>query len=464
MGAIGGLLGTAGGVNGTGISGPQGANIQQGVTPEQVGQSYTGANNALGQQQALLAALQGQRGIQNQNAVFNQGQNLSNQLGQLNGAGNIGQAINAQQNLANQYQNVANGTGPNPAQAMLANATGANIANQGALMAGQRGAGSNVGLLARQVAQQGASTQQQAAGQAAEMQANQQLNAMQGLSGINQSVAGMGGSLLGAQQAQQQALAGQAAGQIANQMGATTAYNQAQQAEQGQLLGALANQNNNAVGMQGNINSANAGLAGTNMQGQQGIVGGLMNAVGAGGKTATGAPPIPPAGADGGMIVKKAAGGPIGSPEVSFGQFLAGWGAGAPPSSGLNSEYQNMIPSSNAGADSIKQGGKRMGERFATNPEQPTADTAAGGGSAMAPLAMGEFKADGGLASSGGHVAAKSAAQKAVKSGNSYDNDKIPAMLSEGEIVIPRSVLQSKDPVAGAAEFVRDVIARRGKK
>jgi hypothetical protein len=69
--------------------------------------------------------------------------------------------------------------------------------------------------------------------------------------------------------------------------------------------------------------------------------------------------------------------------------------------------------------------------------------------------------AKGGLAKGGGHVAAKKPSQKAEKGGNSYSNDKIPAMLSEGEIVLPRSVTQSKDPTAAAAKFVSQVLAKR---
>jgi hypothetical protein len=62
---------------------------------------------------------------------------------------------------------------------------------------------------------------------------------------------------------------------------------------------------------------------------------------------------------------------------------------------------------------------------------------------------------------SGGVAVAKSSSQKAVKRGNSYSNDKIPALLSEGEVVIPRSVMQSADPVRGSAEFVQAVLAKR---
>ena len=78
------------------------------------------------------------------------------------------------------------------------------------------------------------------------------------------------------------------------------------------------------------------------------------------------------------------------------------------------------------------------------------------------PEARGGMMAKGGtLASSGGNVAAKSPDQKATKAGNSYSNDKIPALLSEGEIVIPRSVMQSGDPARSAADFVSKVMAKR---
>ncbi len=145
-----------------------------------------------------------------------------------NGLGN-------QTNVFNQLQGVASGTGPNPAQAMLANSTGQNVANQTAMMAGQRGASANPALIARQAAQQGANTQQQAAGQAAALQAQQQLGA------LNQ----MGG------------LANQQANQLA---AANQAYtNAALQGQQNVNQGAGI-YNNAAVGMQSNLNNNNAEL------------------------------------------------------------------------------------------------------------------------------------------------------------------------------------------------------------
>ncbi len=47
MGAMSGLLGTAGGVNGTGMSGPGQAAMQSGVTPEQLSGSYGNYQNSL---------------------------------------------------------------------------------------------------------------------------------------------------------------------------------------------------------------------------------------------------------------------------------------------------------------------------------------------------------------------------------------------------------------------------------
>jgi len=214
---LGGLLGMNGGANGTGFSAPTAAPITPGTDPNQIATAYGGAQNSLTSQQALLSALQGQNGLQNQNQVY----------GQLQG--------------------IANGTGPNPAQTMLNQATGQNVANQAALMAGQRGAGANVGLMARQAAQQGAATQQQAVGQGATMQAQQSLNALQN--------------------------AGQMANTQAGQLiSGTNANTQAQQSEQQLLQNALASNNQQNVAMQSNLNNTNAQLAGNTMDSQNDLM------------------------------------------------------------------------------------------------------------------------------------------------------------------------------------------------
>lgn len=146
---------------------------------------------------------------------------------------NYGSANSGLQDLAQQLQLQSQGGGPNLANALLQQATGQNVANQAALAAGQRGASSNVGLIARQAGQQGAQIQQQAAGQASINRLQQQLSAQSQLGGV----LGTQGSLAnqnygitqGGQSAQNAAISGnqQAMNQIGSQQGAQNAkFNQ----------------------------------------------------------------------------------------------------------------------------------------------------------------------------------------------------------------------------------------------
>jgi hypothetical protein len=221
------------------------AQIQQPTTSAQAGTALTNANTGLSNQAGFLQAVQGQNGLGNQSSVYNQ------------------------------LQGVTNGTGPNPAQAALNQNTGANIANQASLMAGQRGSSANAGLIARQAAQQGAATQQQAVGQGATLQANQSLNALNSQGAI-------------------------ANNQAANQAAATNAYSSAAQGEQGTLLNSINAQNQAAVGNQSNVNTVNAGMSGI-VAGQQGnLLSGVTSGIGSaagmipslfgGGSMSTGAP------------------------------------------------------------------------------------------------------------------------------------------------------------------------------
>lgn len=222
MGSIGGLLGTAGGASGSGFSGPENTKIIQPFNKDDAIAAQQRAQDAIQQQQAFLESIKQQNGLGNQTSVYNQ------------------------------LQGVANGTGPNPAQAQLAQATGANTANQAALMAGQRGSNANAGLIARQAAMQGGANQQNAAGQAATMQANQSLNALNQMGGLSTNMANQ-------------------------QAGATGALSSAMQGQEGQVLGGIQGANNANVGMQSNVNNVNGQLANTNMQGQQAMIGGMMN-------------------------------------------------------------------------------------------------------------------------------------------------------------------------------------------
>lgn len=489
---------------------------------------------ALSDQARLNAELSANNGAGNLGSAYGQSQNLANQLGAYNGAQNLNSSLAAQQALAqqqqgtlSQYQNIANGTGPNPAQAALNRSTGQNVANQASLMAGQRGAGANVGLIARQAAQQGAAIQQDAVGQSAALQAQQQLNALQGLSaqqqaigGTNQNVASIAAqqvgltaaqqqalanqaaqqvglqqtgtaaqqqaasNLVAQQQAQQQAIAGQAAQQVGQtqaaqaaaaqqanavagqQIGATTANTQANQSEQQILQNALAAKNQASVSSQGNVNAGNAAMANTQMQGQQALIGGALNSAG----SAMGMPKAkgglierPEKMADGGQVPAQ-----VDGPQSSFGKFLQGWGTQIISPSSTQDMSSGQMPSS--GPSALQKGASNFGKALASKMKTPTTSaspsTAFTGPDSTDSVGMG---AKGGMAKksdyrSGGNVKAKNVNQKAVKSGNSYDNDKIPALLSEGEVVIPRSVIQGKDPARGAAEFVARALAKRRRK
>lgn len=331
--------------------------------------------------------------------------------------------------MFNQLQGVANGTGPNPALAEFNQATGQNVANQAALMAGQRGAGANAGLLARLASMQGANTQQQAAGQAATMQAQQQLGALNQLGGI----------------------AGQ---QVGQQQAGITGLNQAAQGNQNSILGAINNQNANRINMQSNINSANGQIANTNAQGQQSILGGALGGAGLGAMKLFGL-------AEGGSVPGYADGGAVAVNNYAAPQSFAG-------------KYFNQMGASpqNAGSGALNQGMKDFTSAlvggFASKP-QFTAEQAVAAPSivdttsmiqptAQDPMLMGAPQVPGGqmMSSEGGKVPGK-----AEVKGDSYANDTVSAKLSPGEIVIPRSVLQGKNPVQMAAKFVEQEMLKQ---
>lgn len=505
MGAIGGLFGASGGANGTGYGAPAAADLQR--STGQTEQSYTQNQDALAQQQRLLNAIQAQGGLQNQSNVYGR----MGALGATNDA------------LYGQLQGIAAGQGPNPAQAMLNQKTGENVANQAALMAGQRGAGANVGLMARQAAQQGAGLQQQAVGQGATMQANQSLNAL----GQSAGVLGQGANIAGQQ-------AGLANTMAANQIGATGAVTSANQAEQGNLLNQMGAYNSAQVGSQGSLNSGNAALANTTMQGQQGMIGGLMNVIGGGGVGGgkanggmirsydTGgeiegfdAPPAtaqglgvnttmpqmapvgggtysgPPAGSaniasmdtslgnpqfgqsapgGGGDAFAKAVLGvnttmpQIQGPASSFGQFISGVKDNGPaPTAPIN-----MTPDSGAGAlfagvSSFSPGAKMEQAEGMMKSAGPAAALLGKGGMVDVMLSPGEkvVPPEKVTKAAGGKVEAKRVPGKAKVSGDSTKNDTYKTKLPVGSIVVPRT--KSKDSKDSAA-FVRKTLAKRGKK
>lgn len=424
-GAIGNFLGTNNQYQ------AQGAPIQAGTNAAQLNNAYTGAQGALNTQGELATGL-------------NNGLNQGNQV---------------QQTLSNQYQQQVLGGGPNPALASLNQQTGNNIAQQAALAAGQRGGGANVGLLARENAQQGAATEQQAVGQAATMQAEQQLAAEQNLQNLS-------------------------ANQIAQGQGATQVLDNAQQNEQNILQGANTAANNANVSQQSNINNVNAGISQANAGSNSNIISGIGNAL-------SNIPVIGSFLAEGGEVKKDKAqvghmpwfktpmrmaeGGIAGQQTSAPQSYVGNWlnsnvdtqGPGMQPMSNMNLESANPL-------SSIKAQGKAAPAKNLDDgqPNQFTSADAAyteGSGMDMA----GDSNASGyqamntaykgGLMTKGGPVKAQNSSQKAVKKGDSLENDKVPALLSEGEVVMDRKTLSDPGTIGQMARAVAMHIQKRNK-
>ncbi len=350
--AIGGTLGGAIGGMFDGSDASNSPKPLQGVDETQIGAAAGHVNTGLAQQQAFVNAVNAQNGLGNQTQVYNQ------------------------------LQGIANGTGPNPAQAALNQATGNNVAQQAALMASQRGVGANPGLIARQAAMQGANIQQNAAGQAATLQAQQQMAA------INAA-----GGLANQQAAQQQQALGQ--------------YNQFAQGQQQNLLNAAGQYNNVNAGIYGTDTAAATAAAGRNQEMNKGLASGLGAAA-----TALG-------GSSG-----------SGSSTPAIGGFPSL--ASAPT---MVAAHGGEIPASRAG--------QHLKGLYAQGGEVAPAPSVSVGPKLKA----------------GGPVPGK-----AKVKGDSLKNDTVAAQLSPGEAVIPRSVMQSKNPGAEAAKFVEAILAKQGPK
>lgn len=393
LSGIGGLFS---GSNGSAFQSQQ-AQVDKPSTVDEANVAEDQTQRGLYKQQQFVNALQNQNGINNQSSVFNQ------------------------------LQGVANGTGPNPAQAQLAQSTAANTANQAALMASQRGANANAGLIARQAAMQGGANQQAAAGQAATLQANQSLGALNQLGGI----------------------AGQQVGQQGN---AIQAYDQAAQGQQADILNGIAGQNNAAVANAGQYNSAQSKIAAGNQSAQTGMLGSLAQGAGKlfgmignpfSSKGLPGQSPSPGS--------TDAGGGATSSPTTDAGGIGGSGGAGAsvpvPEYTGGQISDPN-VPKS-AAARHLK--GIRM----------------ASGGTVPALLSPGELKMSKGGAeavdqgkASVTQVSEKVPGKASVK-GNSLKNDTVHANLNDGDIIIPRSITQGPNAAANAAKFVHETLNKK---
>lgn len=259
--------------------------------------------------------------------------------------------------------------------------------------------------------------------------AGQQAGAISSIQGISPALAARMASQQGSS-AMQNAAAQGATMQAQQQLGAM--------GQMGNIAGMQAGAANQ---MQGNINNVNAGLAQQTMQNQMGFIGGLFG--GASGALSPKSGAVPKA--EGGMIEAP-------SRQIQGG----GMDISAPISQPSTGDVTQSLLSKFLSGD-IAYRDKPVGGPQALQTGMTKFGTALGDRN-------GWNAANGGVARdfrSGGGVRAENQAQKAVKAGNSYANDKIPAVLSEGEVVIPRDVMLSTNPVKASADFVANVIAKR---
>jgi len=298
-------------------------------------------------------------------------------------------------------------------------------------MAGQRRSNANVGLMARQAAQQGAATQQQAVGQGATMAAQQQLSGIQAL------------------QAQQGAMANVAGQQVGQQSSALSGLNNATQGAQGNILGAIGQQNNTNVGMQSNMNNANAGIQNTNAQGGQALLGGVMGGV-ASGLTMMN---------KGGEVQKFDDGGPVqtGQPQSALGRYIQ--------KQGSNPFGAGMGNVGNPGANQLQSGMTQLGGGIGSMFGGPPAPATMG---AVVDAAAHSGGAGAAVMNKGGKIHGEKFAMqkkevpgKAKVKGDSLKNDTVNAKLSPGEIILPRTVAQHPNAPQMAAQFVAAVKARK---
>lgn len=328
-------------------------------------------------------------------------------------------AYQAQNNLAMQLLQQSKGQGPNIAQTQLASNTGNNVAAQGALMASQRGANANPALVARQAAMQGANTQQQAVGQAATLQAQQQMAAQGQLAGVQQSMAQEGLS------------------------------------QQGISQGAQASQNATLTQGQLGASNINANVSGQNAQQAGSVTGGLLDPGGAVmGKLYTGGEVKKMS--DGGMTdnIATYSEAPIQLPSLNPFQLPGGkqkQSSGSKPTAAGDTESVGTDPGWEMGGGMAGGAGDAVGGAEGAGELE-------GLGSAAVMLASGGGKVPFSRALlNGGKVSGKPKVQ-----GNSPDNDTQPTMLSPGEEVIDRETMQDPGPIGKAARMVAAHINKKG--
>lgn len=399
---IGGVASTAAGAGISALakgsqSSPQTTPIQNALQNQQVQNSIGQQNSTIDQQQQLVNALQANGGAQNQASVYNQQQGLANQLGQM-----------------------AQGGGPNPALDQLNQTTGQNVAQQASLMAGQRGAGANAGLIARQAGQQGAAAQQQAAGQAATLRSQQQLGAISAL------------------QQQQSLLGNTAQNQIGNQQTGLNSLSSQNLGQQSNLINAVQGNNAQNLQQQQGINNiqASQGAQQAGLMGQigGGVASGLGSSITSALAPTTGGMPAPAGQASTPPPTMLANGGNVqqGGPEVALKENYKG-----------KSKLGSMLYANGGKVHKKVPALVSPGEIYL--PPKKAQAVKAGKAS---PLSGEKIKGE------------------AVVKGdrNSYANDTVPKKLEAGGIVLPRSVTQSAKPKESAIKFIDALKKKHGVK
>jgi len=356
---------------------PKGPKLATAATGAQAQQATGSAQNALQQQNQFVNALNQGQGLQNQQGVFEQ------------------------------LQGVSQGVGPNPALDQLNQATGQNVANQAALMGSQRGVSANPALLARLAAQQGAGIQQDAAGQAAALQSQQQLNAMSQLGGIAEQ-------------------------QVQQQLQGNEQQNAAAQGLQQNLL--------NAVAQQNQARQAKSNARTTDVNTTTGALAKGISGAAAGMAAAGNNPVQAPAPANDIASITR-------TPKTGGGtlETVTALAQGG--------EVQSSLPHKSS-----------VGRLLYGNQQQPMM---AQGGKVPALVSPGEKYLSPNEAEkvAQGKKDVKKAGQtipgKAKVPGDSLKNDTVKKDLKEGGVVIPRSITQGKDSEKKMHEFVTSVLSKK---
>ena len=454
------------------------ANAQQvykGTQQQAQGLANSLTKGMYGQQAQDLAARQ----AQSMYGLSAGGQGMQGTAG-----GNLASTYGAMGQLAAQLQAQAAGRGPNPALAQLAQSTRENIGAQAGLMAGQRGAGANVGLMARQIGAQGANTQQQSAGQAATLAAQQQLAAQGALAAQQTAMAGVAGQqgALGGQMTAQQMAAMQYGGQLGQQqmdnfmkatgMSADEAYKAMALEQQMYATKQDYQQKNYAtqVGAQSASDAANKAMW-TSIGG--GLAGSLGTVLMSDEKEKTDI-------SDGNASIEKLLDG-INAKQYKYKNPGELPGTSAGTKTGVMAQD---LEKSKLGAKGVSE---RDGVKMIGGPDTMANILAAqanlhhrlkeleggrgyAGGGMVAPQAhsfgpdapesyAGRFLSGGRAFSQGGLVGGR-----ANHSGDTLKNDTVSAKLSPGEIVVPRSIVNSPNAVAESSQFIKNVLARHGAK